>query len=330
MPKILLICYVSAETGIGHLSRLLALGDYLLKENKVIPELLIFGDLVKKKDLKYFKVHNFSFYADFHEIINNLIYTFKFELLIFDIFENNKIKNIRQLLLKIKSHNIPIIGIDCLKDHCDTLKLIWMPTFFDHSDNIKCKKIIKSGWDKYLIQKRYKNKQWLSGNKVLVLTGGSDITKLSDTWPLLIDKNLGKNSEVHWVKGPLANKFMLPNDLRLKWIIHDSPEQLDEIILNCNYAITVFGISFFEVIQYGIPTVVFSPYKNKDEMELQALKKLEVAVVAKNYHTAIDELIYLMNNNNAALKYSNNSINKMSINGVKKFAFEIYNLININ
>ena len=66
MPKILLICNVSAESGIGHLSRLLALGDYLLKENKVIPELLIFGDLVKKKDLKSFKVHNFSFYSDFH------------------------------------------------------------------------------------------------------------------------------------------------------------------------------------------------------------------------------------------------------------------------
>ena len=80
----------------------------------------------------------------------------------------------------------------------------------------------------------------------------------------------------------MANRFILPNDQRLKWIIHDSPEQLDEIILNCNYAITVFGISFFEVIQYGIPTVVFSAYKNKDEMELQALKKLEVAIVAKD------------------------------------------------
>jgi UDP-N-acetylglucosamine:LPS N-acetylglucosamine transferase len=63
-----------------------------------------------------------------------------------------------------------------------------------------------------------------------------------------------------------------------------------------NYAITVFGISFFEILQYGVPSVVFSPYNNKDNEELEALKKEEVAMIANNSRLAVEGLFKLMNN----------------------------------
>ena len=52
MSKILLVCYVSPKIGLGHLSRLLALAQTLKKDKKIVPEFLIFGDLIKKDELR--------------------------------------------------------------------------------------------------------------------------------------------------------------------------------------------------------------------------------------------------------------------------------------
>ena len=91
----------------------------------------------------------------------------------------------------------------------------------------------------------------------------------------------------------------------------------------------VFGISFFEVLQYGVPSVVFSPYNNKDNEELEALSKQEVAMIANNSKLAVEGLFKLMNNDEIAKKYSVNALKKMSINGTKNLSREIYSLLNI-
>ena len=73
MSKILLVCYVSPEIGLGHLSRLLALAQTLKKNKKIILEFLIFGDLIKKDELDSFVVHNFSIENDFIRTIQSLL-----------------------------------------------------------------------------------------------------------------------------------------------------------------------------------------------------------------------------------------------------------------
>jgi hypothetical protein len=92
---------------------------------------------------------------------------------------------------------------------------------------------------------------------------------------------------------------------------------------------TVFGVSFFEVLQYGIPTVVFSPYGNKNNKELDALSKEGVAMVESNSKLAINSLIKLMNNDKLSKKYSINALKKMSINGVQNLSNEIYSLMGL-
>jgi spore coat polysaccharide biosynthesis predicted glycosyltransferase SpsG len=330
MQKTLLVCYVSSEIGIGHLSRLLALADTLKKDNKVIPEFLIFGNLIKKNELENFKVHNFSLDDDFVEIIKSILEISNFDLIIFDIYQNHKIRNFSKLFLQLKKCNICTISIDSLIEHCDTLDLIWIPSFnFDHSKHVNCKSLLKSGWDSYLIQKRFQQKRWSPGSKVLVLTGGSDIANLGKTLPSQLDQILNNNSELHWVKGPLSKDPSLPKKRQLNWIIHDAPQHLDELIIQSNYVITVFGLSFFEVMQYGVPTVVFSPYNNKDKKDLEALTKEEVAMVANNSKSAVEGLFKLMNNDEIASKYSINALKKMSINGTKNLSREISSLLNV-
>ena len=166
-------------------------------------------------------------------------------------------------------------------------------------------------------------------SKVLILTGGSDVSKLGKTLPAQLDEVLGKDAEVHWVRGPFSRAPNLPNNCRLNWTIHNAPEQLDELIVQSDYVMTVFGVSFFEVLQYGIPTVVFSPYGIKDNKELDALSKEGVAIVEANSGRAINSLIELMNNDKLAREYSMNALKKMSINGVQNLCNEIYSLVRL-
>jgi spore coat polysaccharide biosynthesis predicted glycosyltransferase SpsG len=329
MSKILLVCYVSSKLGLGHLSRLLALAQNLKKDKNAVPEFLIFGDLIKKDELNSFVTHNFSVENDFTQTIQGLLKDNNFKAIVIDVYQNHNISNLQNLLTQLKKQNIFIISIDSLIEYCDILDLIWIPSFnFDNNKYNNCKSLLKSGWDSYLIQKRLNNKEWKPGLKILVLTGGSDISNLGKTLPTQLDQILDKNSEVHWVKGPLSDDPILPEKSKLIWVLHDAPQQLDELIVDSNYALAIFGVSFFEVLQYGIPTVAFSPYDNKDDTDLAALSKEDVALVAYNLKSAIKELLKLMMDEKLAKKLSINALKKMSINGSEKLSKEIHLLLN--
>jgi spore coat polysaccharide biosynthesis predicted glycosyltransferase SpsG len=326
--RVLLVCHISSEIGIGHLSRLLALAETLRKDNNVIPEFLIFGDFIKKDELANFNIHAFSLTDDFIDTIENILKISNFDTLIFDLYPEHNIDNLGKLFVQLKQRNIYLISIDSLVEHCNILDLIWIPSFnFDCGKYTDCTSALKSGWDSFLIQKRLRHKDWTPGSKVLVLTGGSDVSNLGETLPVQLDELLDKSTEVHWVKGPFSSSPILPNKCRLDWVVHNAPEQLDKLIVQSNYVISVFGVSFFEVLQYGVPAVVFSPYGNKDNSELDALSKEDVAMIVNSSELAAEGLIELMNNNNLAKEYSMNALTKMSINGVQSLSKEIYSLI---
>jgi len=328
--NILLVCHVDAGIGIGHLSRLLALAQELRKNKNITPEFLIFGELIKKEELSNFKVHTFSLTESFFSSVESTIEANNIYGVVFDIYPKYDIANLDVLFTRLKQRNICLISIDSLIEHCNVLDLIWVPSFnFDCNKYTDCTSILRSGWDSFLIQKRLRHKDWTPGTKVLILTGGSDVSNLGKTLPIQLDELLVKNTDIHWVRGPFSGSPNLPKKCRLNWIIHNAPEQLDELIVQSDYVMTVFGVSFFEVLQYGIPTVVFSPYGNKDNNELDALSKEGVAIVESNSKLAINSLIKLMNNDRISKKYSINALKKMSINGVQNLSNEIYSLMGL-
>ncbi|MEK9568334.1 MAG: hypothetical protein VW124_04975 [Paracoccaceae bacterium] len=315
----------------GHLSRLIALAETLRKDKKVIPEFLIFGDCVKKEELNKFKVHSFSLEDDFIGILDGIQINREYSTMIFDLYLNHNIENINELFKRLKQHNVHLIGIDALVEHCNIFDLIWVPAFnFDFSGYIHCKSVLKSGWDSFLIQKRLEHTNWSAGSKVLILTGGSDVSKLGATLPSELDSVLEEDTDLHWVRGPFSDSPILPNECRLNWTLHDAPDKLDELIVQSNYVLTVFGVSFFEVLQYGIPTVVFSPYGYKDKKELEALSKEEVAIVETDSSGAIRGLLELMSDEELAREYSLNALKKMSVNGVQNLCNEIYSLMRLS
>ena len=328
--KILLICFVSPKIGVGHLSRLLALAQVFRKNNKLVPEFLIFGNLFKEKELSNFNVHHFSLEDDFKITIENILKVGNFNSIVFDLYPQNNIDNLSELFGQLKRHSLHLIGIDSLVDYCNILDIVWVPSFYFDCDKYQdCTGLLRSGWGSFLIQKRFQHKKWISGSKVLILTGGSDVLSLGETIPIQLDGLLDKNVELHWVKGPFSDAPILPKDCRLNWVIHDAPEYLDELIVQSDYVMTIFGVSFFEVLQYGVPTVVFSPYDNKDNNELYALSKECVAMVVNSLDYAVNDLIDLMNNDELAEEYSINALKKMSINGAQDLSKEIYSLIGV-
>jgi len=330
MPKILLVCHASADIGLGHLSRLTALAQSLESDGMVVPETLIFGDFFPKDGILNFSTHLFSLADDFVTTVLKVVAAGDFNAVAFDLHALQDIKGFKSLLFSLKNNGIRLIAIDSLLEFCDVLDLVWIPSFnFDIANHTHCKCIIKFGWDSFLIQKRLPSRVWTKGSRVLVLTGGSDVARLGRTLPAQIDSSLNEGSEVHWVKGPFSEAPSLPDRQRLAWNIHDAPTQLDELIVESDYVLTVFGVAFFEVLQYGIPTVVFSPYDNKDVVELSALSEQNLAAVAGSSFEAVERLNHLMRDDKRAREYSSNSVKKLAVNGAQNLADEIYLLIGV-
>jgi len=329
MTSVLLVCYVTPKIGLGHFSRLLALANELIKDKKYNPEFLIFGNYLEIDELNKFKVHNFDSTNNFNIVLKDVIDNHHFNLIVFDLYPRHNIFNLDKLFFKLKNLNIYLISIDSLLEHCNILDLIWIPSFnfnINKYPNCSCK--IISGWDSYLINKRFNDPIWSPGSKILILTGGSDIFGLSESFPIQLDDLLEKNTEVNWVRGPFSDPPNLPKTTRLNWVIHDAPEYLDELIIQSNYVITLFGVSFFEVLQYGIPSVVFSPDRKRDKEELDILIDHKIAEVANDSIDAILSLIKLTKNNTLAKNLSKNALKIMSVNGTIKLSIEIKSLVN--
>lgn len=112
MYNILLVCFVSPKIGLGHLSRLLALAQTLKKDKKVIPEFLIFGDLIKKDELNDFKVNNVLVDDNIVLTIENCLKNNNFNGIVLDIYQKHKNNNLYKFIKKLKKKKIFVISID--------------------------------------------------------------------------------------------------------------------------------------------------------------------------------------------------------------------------
>lgn len=317
--RILLVCFASPQVGLGHLSRLQALVVYLNRLNFCEIELLVFSDSLRKKDsARTFKYEVISTRRDFISTIRSKFDEVKYCAVIFDLPKDAQIPTLCQFFENLKESGVKIIAIDCLFKLHKTLDLIWVPSFILlHDEGIQN---IRYGWDCYLIKKKHSTRNWTHGPKVLVLTGGSDPTKLSNKLPEILDGKLSQDAIVTWVRGPFSEAPLIPHNSRLKWIVKSNPDDIEELIVNSNYAICTYGVSFFEVMQHGIPSVIFSPYGKKDTRELNVIKKLRIARVSSGHKEAVSELVSLMDDNALAANISECSKAQMTANGNKNLA----------
>ncbi len=322
--SVLIVCHAGSGLGLGHLVRSLAVARALLHELGINIQLLIQGNLVQRDDLAEFE-HQF---CGLDEDLSNKIQHIDVQIVIFDLHPHLIPENIDILLKNLRQSGRKVIGVDSLVSHRDSLDLIFIPSFhFSPAQNLVGATPVIFGWDCFLLNVQYPSTVWQPGNQVLALAGGSDATDLGRTWPMLLNEALPDNAELNWVTGPYAQQPVWPHLHRISMLNHQSPSGLNDLMITANYAVTVYGVSFFELLYYGVPTVVFSPYGNKDDAELLEVAVEGVALVAKDEVDAVAKLKELMKDDDLAVSLSQRARQRMSILGGHKIAQAIKELI---
>ena len=324
----LIVCHAGAGIGLGHLSRSLTVARALQDRIFAGVRLLIQGDPVDRPDLALIPHRYIGSSQDLSAAIMREVEAKRTDVVVFDIHPQRIPKNLPGLLGQLRAQRIHLVAIDSLLAFCDQFDFIQIPSFYiDPAKLSRCHNPVYYGWDCYLLEKSESRKDWSPGSKVLVLTGGSDATQLGRTLPGELDAKLPAGTEVHWVRGPYAEQPRLPVQPRTRWVVHDAPAGLGELMARSNYALTVYGVSFFELLQHGVPTVVFSPYGEKDQPELEKIMQQKVALVAADDFAAVAALRNLMGSPAAAEAMSLTAREKMDEKGALRFADRIKALV---
>ncbi|WP_432743838.1 hypothetical protein ABXJ76_02640 [Methylobacter sp. G7] len=326
--NVLIVCHAGAGLGLGHLARALVVARALHQELGAHVQLLIQGDPVQRPDLAEFDHKFFGLEDNLVDTIRQQARHSDIQVVVFDLHPQLISADIDGLLKALRQDGRKIIGVDSLDSHSDNLDLVFIPSFrFSPPVDVTGTAPILFGWDCFLLNVKYPPIEWKSGRQVLVLAGGADATGLGETWPALLNEALPDGTQLDWVTGPYAQQPVWPLTQRIAMLNHQAPSGLDDLMQAANYAVTVYGVSFFELLYYGVPTVVFSPYGNKDDAELAEIEAEGVALVVKDEVEAVAKLKELMADDKLAAAISLRARQKLSVLGGYKFARAVTALV---
>lgn len=319
--KALVVCHAGIGLGLGHLTRALVVAQALQKELGAQVKLLIQGDAVLINASNRFEHQFLPSHESLTDAVALLAQQNDVDLIVFDLHPMQVPVDIDDLFIDLRSHGRKLIAVDALVEYSRFLDLVFIPAFQFHPPvNTEDEAKFIYGWDCFLLNVQPQPRPWQPGKNVLILSGGSDATELGRNWPLELNNTLPENIELHWITGPFSKAPAWPECPRIKMLNHIAPSGLGDFMGNANYAITVYGVSFYELLCFGIPTVVFSPYGDKDNSDLKAIAEMGIALVAADEHDAITKLMALMENDQLASTFSLKSLSQMSVQGGYKFA----------
>ena len=279
MIKFLYLTNCSKHDGMGNLSRTktLFLNNPFKSKKK-------FFALTSTKDKislpKYIERFDQNKMDIFLKIIQK-IYEYNPSVIIFDV-KKNYLEKFKKIIF---DKRFTLISIDYLGNYNKYFAMNWIPSISYKSK----KKNFFSGWNTILLNKldninKAKN---LKKKYFLVMSGGSDTYNLGENLIQKLDSKFKfKNVEFLWLQGPFARKPNIPSNLRNKWLIKKNPKNISTIMSKTKIAISVFGISSFELFNNYIPTIVYFPKIVKYDSDFYNLKRAKVSECVRE----IDEI----------------------------------------
>lgn len=320
----LIVCQAGKKVGLGHLSRSIVIAKILKKNFQANVKLLIQGNPVFHKDLINFK---HDFFPSKNSMVKKLRTQNSINIVFFDLHPKMVPLNFVEALNYFRISKTKLIAIDGLIDFRSSLDLIFIPSFQCFIATVSSRGApIIYGWDCFLLDHSFKKKNWSPGQNVIVLTGGSDVSNLGKNLLELLNKKLPKDTNLDWVVGPYASRPILKKKKNINIKEYLSPDNVSKLMQKANYAITVYGVAFFELLKTGVPTIVFPAIKSKNKAEIDIIKKSGVAVVAKNKYEATELLVKLMSNNKQAFRIFKKASSKLEILGDIRLSAEIVKL----
>lgn len=324
----LIVCHAGAGLGLGHLTRSIVVARALHQELSINVNLLIQGDSVQRTDLAEFDHQFLGLEEDLVSTIQEQARHDNAQVIVLDLYPHRVPEDIDKLLQELRRAECKVICVDALVSHRENLDMVFIPSFrFSPPGGLNGTAPILFGWDCFLLNVKRLAIEWKPGRQVLVLAGGSDVTGLGKTLPTLLNAALPVGTDLHWVTGPYAQQPVWPNSPRFSMLNHQSPSGLDDLMVRANYAVTVYGVSFFELLYFGVPTVVFSPYGNRDDGDLAAIAAEGGAIVAKDEVDAVTKLKELMADDKLAAALSQHARQRLSVPGGHKFAQAVAELL---
>jgi len=295
--KALFICHAGNGVGLGHLSRCLVAARALVSNFDLLVDFFIIGDAIDQGFYNNYQVNVHQTTQPIKVLLEQISEKNAYSLLCLDLFKQAFYENIDSVLKEISEKGTKIIAFDDFPCGSKFIDLLYVPSFSKPKvmNDFPDLKVV-SGWDCYLLNIQKNPISRLEEKNILILTGGSDPTGLGDTWPSALSNELKKEITINWVTGPYSKRPIFPSDSHVKYKEYIAPSGLTNLMVNATVASTVYGVSFFELIALGIPTVVFSPYGNKDNAELSEIRKLGIAIVVDDEFQACERLVELINN----------------------------------
>lgn len=210
---------------------------------------------------------------------------------------------IKKLLTTLNDRGIKTVGIDSLRHFSKYLDCVWIPSPFKKK-NLISKKIVW-GWDK-MVFNRYKLTHHKKKN-IFFLLGGAKNTLLNKHLPKLVEKKIPKEFNLYWVCGKFSDKPKFFDKTR--WTLCKNSNSLEKKIPKSSFVFSLYGLSFFEALSCGIPSVAFCANSNykKDYNEIEFLKKNKIYFIEKNLSKSVDALVNLINSKNLHKKFLKNS-----------------------
>ena len=211
------------------------------------------------------------------------------------------------------------IGVDGPADGVDVL---FVPSFVLDDETALRQQAgtldVRWGWDHLLIDQRRDIAPRHAGAPLLVLTGGSDAAGLGRTLPALLDARLDAGTAVEWVVGPHAPEPELPTAPLLEWRLLSDLDDLRTTMERAGHALAVYGVTLLELLHHGVPSVVLSPYGDRDVVQLEVLEEEGLALTATDAHRAVEQLVGLMADPMAAGELARRAAARIPESGVER------------
>ncbi len=276
---VLLVGACGPRHGLGHLRRLLVLAERLADHHAAGVRLLLVGELPNLEVLSYWPHRRCDRIATG---LAALIEEKTPQAIVFDLPCGQLLEEDRPMLQTLQDRGIALFSIDGAIPWPEHYQLDFVPSFYMPAQAAHSKRLW--GWGRYLLPRFAKVSR--ARPRLLVMTGGSDVLGLGAVWPELLAANLPASLEITWVRGPFATEPRLPSSDDPRWHICHSPSDPYALMAEASMALVVYGVSLFECLAHGLPTVALLPsYLVADEA--RAFHAVQAAVCAQDAQSAV-------------------------------------------
>lgn len=288
---IALLCEVGRDIGLGHLSRMVVAARSLQDQLSVSLRLYIKGEQVENDQLRLMP---HQWVSDFSEVPID-----GWDAVVVDV---KTIGSAVEKWLTALPGTTARVAVDQSFAKEALFDFMWQPSMFLPPEIEKAyAHKLDYGWHTFLLKPgvNAESKSKAKQDHIIVLTGGGDVAGLGQFLPEKLMKSLPEYVHVDWVQGPYAEPPIVPDGLVSdRFNVLNSPNNLPALLAQYDAAFVVFGVSYFECLLAGIPTVVCDAVNAAQSNEWLALQKEFPSLVADDVDGAVDMLADLMHSGN--------------------------------